>query len=139
MSSVHAFVALGSNLGDRAAMIAFALKELAASPGIRILDATEPIETAPLGGLAQPPYLNAMALLAVALSPEELLRHCQRIERAAGRVMREPWASRELDLDIVRFGEVEMDTPRLRLPHPGLADRDFWQDQIAQLVVVHHG
>lgn len=133
------FVALGSNLGERAAAIADALAGLDAVHGVRVLGATDPIATAPLGGLDQPEYLNAMALLEVTISPADLLQCCQELERQAGRVQRESWASRELDLDIVMFDDVVSDDPVLRLPHPGLLDRPFWQDQLAQLSAVHNG
>ncbi len=139
MSPARAFVALGSNLGDRASAIAGALAGLDATPGVHVLAATEPVATKPLGGLDQPEYLNAMVLLEVTISPAELLRCCQDLEQRAGRMRREPWASRELDLDIVMFGDVIADDPMLRLPHPGLRDRPFWQDQLAQRAAVHHG
>lgn len=133
------FVALGSNLGDRASALAGAVADLDAMPGVHVLEATDPVATAPLGGLDQPEYLNAMVLLEVTISPLQLLRRCQELEHQAGRVRREPWASRELDLDIVMFGDVVSDDPVLRLPHPGLPDRPFWQDQLAQLSAVHDG
>ncbi|HET9065946.1 MAG TPA: 2-amino-4-hydroxy-6-hydroxymethyldihydropteridine diphosphokinase [Gemmatimonadales bacterium] len=133
------FVALGSNLGDRAAALAGALAGLECTPGVRLLAATAPVPTVPLGGRAQPEYLNAMALLEVTISPAELLRRCHELESLAGRVRRERWASRELDLDIVLFGDLVSDDPALSLPHPGLRDRTFWQEQLAELAVVHHG
>jgi len=139
VTSSLVFVALGSNLGDRAATLAEAVTGLDTTPGVRVLEVTDPVMTAPLGGLDQPEYLNAMALLEVTISPTELLRRCQELEAQAGRVRREPWASRELDLDIVTFGELVSDDPALRLPHPGLRDRPFWQEQLARLSAVRHG
>ncbi|MEO8478267.1 MAG: 2-amino-4-hydroxy-6-hydroxymethyldihydropteridine diphosphokinase [Gemmatimonadota bacterium] len=139
MTPALAFVALGSNLGDRAKTISDALAGLGATPGVRVLETTDPVATTPLGGLDQPEYLNAMVLLEVTISPAELLRCCQELERRAGRIRRERWASRELDLDIVMFGDVIADDPMLRLPHPGLHDRPFWQDQLAQLGAVRDG
>lgn len=135
-ASVRAFVALGSNLGDRAAALAAGREGLRALDGTHVLATTEPEETAPLGGLAQPPYLNQMVLLETALSPQALLAACHRIEDAAGRTRREPWCSRTLDLDLVRYGDHLCDTPSLTLPHPGLRDRPFWAREVATLE--HH-
>lgn len=131
---VPAFVALGSNLGDRAGYLAAAREALAALPGTTLVAASRIEETAPLGGRAQPPYLNQMVLLRTTLSPRELLEACQAIERAAGRVRERRWASRTLDLDIVRFGEVTLAEADLVLPHPELPHREFWQRELAELV-----
>jgi len=128
-----AFVALGSNLGDRAAHLAAARDALAALPGTTLVAATAVEETAPLGGLEQPPYLNQMVLLRTTLGPHDLLRHLQAVEAARGRTRRERWASRTLDLDIVRYGELALDDDRLTLPHPGLATRDFWRRELEAL------
>ena len=127
------YVALGGNLGDRAARLADARAALAALPETTLTAASEIEETAPLGGADQPPYLNQMVRLETALEPRELLSACQAIERAAGRVHRERWASRTLDLDIVLFGERRISEPDLVIPHPGLAHRDFWQRELAEL------
>ena len=130
-----AFVALGSNLGDRAGHLGAAREMLAALPDTMLEAASTIEETAPLGGLDQPPYLNQMVRIRTALTPRELLSACQRIERSRGR-KRAPgarWASRTLDLDIVLFGEVEMDEPGLAIPHPRLPEREFWQRELVEL------
>ncbi|HKT59071.1 MAG TPA: 2-amino-4-hydroxy-6-hydroxymethyldihydropteridine diphosphokinase, partial [Gemmatimonadales bacterium] len=67
------------------------------------------------------------------LEPRALLEACQAIERAQGRVRAERWGSRTIDLDIVRFGDRRVTEPDLIIPHPGLADRDFWQREMAEL------
>lgn len=128
-----AFVALGSNLGDRAAHLATALAALDAAEGIRVVRTTTPEETAPLGGLDQPPYLNAMARVRTTLSPTALLGTCHAIERLAGRERPAKWASRTLDLDVVWMEDALCDRPDLTLPHPGLRDRGFWARQLADL------
>jgi 2-amino-4-hydroxy-6-hydroxymethyldihydropteridine diphosphokinase len=133
MSREPAYVALGSNLGDRAAMLALGYRELAALPDTVVRRHTAPVETTPLGGLDQPTYLNQMVLLDTGLDPLTLLRECHRIEALAGRERRELWASRTLDLDLVRYGDTLCDTPALVLPHPGLRDRLFWAHDIATL------
>jgi len=127
------YIALGSNLGDRAAHLAAARAALAALPRTRLVAAGSVEETAPLGGLAQPPYLNQMVLLETRLAPRALLEACLAIERTRGRTRGERWAPRTLDLDIVRFGERAVTEPDLTIPHPGLADRDFWRRELAEL------
>jgi len=92
-------------------------------------------ETAPLGGRPQPPYLNQMVLLETTLAPRALLAELHRIEAANGRERRERWASRTLDLDLVRYGDVRAAEPGLTLPHPGLAERDFWRREMKELSV----
>ncbi|HLS47147.1 MAG TPA: 3-methyl-2-oxobutanoate hydroxymethyltransferase [Gemmatimonadales bacterium] len=131
----RAWIALGSNLGDRAAHLAAARAGLGRLPGTRILGASRIEETAPLGGADQPAYLNQMVLLETALEPMDLLHACQAIERAAGRdrTRGRRWESRTLDLDIVRYGDRRVDEPGLMIPHPALPDRDFWQREIAEL------
>jgi 2-amino-4-hydroxy-6-hydroxymethyldihydropteridine diphosphokinase len=128
-----AYIALGSNLGDRNAHLAHARSALAALPGSRLLAVSGIEETAPLGGPVQAPYLNQMAALETTLEPRALLVALQRIERDAGRMRAERWGPRTLDLDIVRFTEQEVHDPDLTVPHPGLDTRDFWRRQLAEL------
>lgn len=131
----RAYVALGSNLGDRAAHLAAARDALAALPGTRLVAASTVEETAPLGGRAQPPYLNQMVALDTRLTPQELLHACQAIEQARGRrrSRRDRWHSRTLDLDIVLFGDRRVDDDGLTIPHPRLAERGFWQRELAEI------
>jgi 2-amino-4-hydroxy-6-hydroxymethyldihydropteridine diphosphokinase len=128
-----AYVALGSNLGDRAAHLAHARSRLAALPETALLAESSVEETAPLGALEQPPYLNQMVLLETGLAPHALLRHCQAIETAAGRVRGGRWDSRTLDLDIVKYGERRIEAPDLVVPHPELPSRAFWLRELAEL------
>ena len=129
----RAWVALGSNLGDRAGHLRGALAAIARLPGTRLLGASRVEETAPLGGRGQPPYLNQMAVVATTLAPRALLAELHRIEAAHGRERRERWSSRTLDLDLVRYGDLRAAEPDLTLPHPGLADRDFWRREMEEL------
>ncbi len=133
MTDTVAYLALGSNLGDRHEHLARARRELAALPGARLTAVTDPVETAPLGGLSQPHYLNAMARLRWPGTAAELLAACHAIEQAAGRERRTRWAARTLDIDLVRFGSLLCDLPELVVPHPGLRDRTFWAEQLARL------
>ena len=130
-------MALGSNLGDRAAHLAHARARLGALPGTRLVAASRVEETMPLGPVAQPPYLNQMVLLETSLTPAELLTHCLAIEVERGRARRERWGPRTLDLDIVRYGEQAVRQPDLTIPHPELRNRDFWRREIAELEGKH--
>jgi 2-amino-4-hydroxy-6-hydroxymethyldihydropteridine diphosphokinase len=128
-----AFVALGSNLGDRADYLAQARRAMAALPGTRIVAESEVEETAPIGPVGQGPYLNQMVALETGLTPHELLSQLQAIEHAAGRVRTQRWGPRTLDLDIVQFGDRTIRDPDLVVPHPELPHRDFWQRELSQL------
>ena len=132
----RAFVALGSNLGDRAARLSQARAALSLVPASRLAAVGSIEETAPLGGLAQGPFLNQMVVLETALTPAALLHALHDIERSLGRVRSARWSARTIDLDIVRFGDRTLRTPELVLPHPGLGDRDFWQRELAELVLM---
>jgi 2-amino-4-hydroxy-6-hydroxymethyldihydropteridine diphosphokinase len=131
--SVRAWIAVGSNLGDRAAYLSLARTMLAATPGVRTLTAGAVEETAPLGGVDLPAYLNQMLLIDTTIEPRTLLHRCHDVERAAGRQRPSRWSSRTLDLDLVRYGDLLCDLPELNLPHSGLRDRSFWAREIAEL------
>lgn len=128
-----AYLALGSNLGDRAAHLEAARSGIAALPGTRLLAASAVEETLPLAGREQPAYLNQMVLIRTTLAPHDLLHAVQAIEASRGRVRTGHWDSRTLDIDLVRYGNLALDDNELVLPHPGLADRDFWQRELAEL------
>jgi 2-amino-4-hydroxy-6-hydroxymethyldihydropteridine diphosphokinase len=128
-----AYVALGSNLGDRDAHLARARVAIAALPGTTIVGASSIEETAPLGPIAQPDYLNQMLAVETTLAPAALLEQLRRIETAEGRTRDVRWGPRTLDLDIVRFDEQTLNTPSLVVPHPELPNRDFWQRELAEL------
>ena len=128
-----AYIAMGSNLGDRDAHLAQARAALAALPESRLLAVSSIEETAPLGGPPQGVYLNQMAALETTLPPHALLASLHRIEREAGRTRAERWAARTLDLDIVAFARQTVAAPALTVPHPGLASREFWQRELAEL------
>jgi 2-amino-4-hydroxy-6-hydroxymethyldihydropteridine diphosphokinase len=127
------YIALGSNLGDRHAHLQAAREQLARLPDTALLAASSIEETAPLGGMQQPPYLNQMVLLETALEPRALLEALQAIERSEGRERTERWGARTLDLDIVRFGQRHVREPGLIIPHPELANRDFWRRELAEI------
>ena len=127
------YVALGSNLGDREAHLAHARARLAGLPGTRLVAVSRVEETAPLGPVPQGPYLNQMVLLETALAPAELLVDCLAVETERGRVRRERWGPRTLDLDIVRWGDRVVREANVVIPHPELPSRDFWRREMAEL------
>lgn len=128
-----AFIALGSNLGDRAAYLDRARCALSLLEGSRLLAASRVEETAPFGDTAQPPYLNQMIALRTPLEPARLLAELHRVERSLGRVRRTRWGARTIDLDLVCLGDRTSKDPGLLLPHPGLESRTFWQREAAEL------
>jgi len=133
MSEV-AFIALGSNLGDRTAYLEMGRAAIGRLEGTTITARSDIEETEPFGESGQGPYLNQMVAIQTTLTPSELLAALKSIERAAGRIRSDvKWGPRTLDLDIVTFGDRNVNESGLTVPHPGLADRDFWQREIAQI------
>ncbi|MBK5189569.1 MAG: 2-amino-4-hydroxy-6-hydroxymethyldihydropteridine diphosphokinase [Gemmatimonadaceae bacterium] len=128
-----AYIALGSNLGDRYQLLARARESLAALTGSRVVAESSVEETAPVSDVPQGAYLNQMVALETELSPRELLAALQRIENDAGRVRTVHWGPRTLDLDIVRYGDERVNEPDLVIPHPQLVHRDWWQRELAEL------
>ena len=134
VAPVRAYVALGSNLGDRAAHLAAARAAIAELRGTRVVAASDVEETAPLGPVPQGPYLNQMLAIETTLGPHALLVALLEIERARDRTRGAVrWTSRTLDLDVVLYGDARIDTPSLVVPHPELPNRDFWRRELAQL------
>jgi 2-amino-4-hydroxy-6-hydroxymethyldihydropteridine diphosphokinase len=128
-----AYIALGSNVGDRDAYLARGREALATLEGSRLLAVSRIEETAPLGPVPQGPYLNQMVALSTELAPLDLLAALQHIERANGRVRDVRWGARTLDLDIVCLEGTTVNLPGLAVPHPAIASRDFWQRELAEL------
>ena len=128
-----AYVALGSNVGDRAAHLATARAELGRIPGARIVAASAVEETAPIGPVVQGPYFNQMLAIETDLTPRDLLDCLHVIEHNAGRVRGERWGPRTLDLDIVLMEHQRSADPQCRVPHPELSRRDFWLRELAEL------
>ena len=127
------FIALGSNMGDRSKHLSHARERLSCLPQTTLIATSTIDETEPIGPDGQSLYLNQMVLLRTDLSPRELLRHCHNIEDEAGRVRNVRWGPRTLDLDIVRFGDRVSAEDDLKLPHPELENRAFWQREVEEL------
>lgn len=124
-----AVVALGANLGDRAATLVAAVEELRRLPLVDDVRAADPVESVALKpegpDAAAPAYLNSVALVRTRLAPSVLLGFLHAIEERHGRERRERWGDRTLDLDLIAYDDVESDDPVLTLPHPRAADRAF--------------
>lgn len=129
---MRAYVGVGSNVGDRWAHLAQAVRGLRASPRVTVLRGSSVWETAPLGP-PQPAYLNAVLELESGLPAEGLHQLLQLVEQGAGRVRGEKWGPRTLDLDLLLFGAEVIATPDLAVPHPGLRDRRFVLAPLAEL------
>jgi 2-amino-4-hydroxy-6-hydroxymethyldihydropteridine diphosphokinase len=128
-----AYIALGSNVGQREVFLAQARRAIAALAGTRVLGQTDSEETAPIGPVAQRPFLNQMIAIETELSPQDLLVELQRIEADAGRVREARWGPRTLDLDIVLFENQRVEENGLNVPHPELPNRDFWLRELNAL------
>lgn len=132
--AVEAYVALGSNLGDREAQLRAAIAALRADPEILVEAVSTVYETAPVGPPPQGPYLNAVVRLRTPLAPRALLARLLAIEVAAGRVRDgRRWSARSLDLDLLVYGELLLDEPGLCLPHPRLHERAFVLEPLCEL------
>ena len=128
-----AYIALGSNLGQREVFLAEARRAIAGLAHTRVLGQTEAEETAPIGPVAQGPFLNQMVAIETELSPHDLLAALKEIEQAAGRIRTTRWGPRTLDLDIVLFEKQSVREPELTVPHPELSNRSFWLRELAIL------
>jgi 2-amino-4-hydroxy-6-hydroxymethyldihydropteridine diphosphokinase len=128
-----AYVALGSNLGDREGHLARAREALANIPETIVIAESSIEETEPLGEVPQGPYLNQMIALQTTLLPRDLLARLQSIEHAAGRTRDVRWAPRTIDLDIVCFDRQTVSEPDFYVPHRELPNRLFWRRELAEL------
>lgn len=139
-AEVTAYIALGSNLGDRRAHLAAALAALRATRGIEVIAVSPLFETAPVGPPPQGAYLNAAAKLATRLDAPALLARLHEIEAAEGRERRsERDLPRSLDLDLLLHADLKLDAPDLTVPHPRLHQRCFVLEPLRSIAaeVVH--
>jgi 2-amino-4-hydroxy-6-hydroxymethyldihydropteridine diphosphokinase len=123
-ATTSAYLALGSNLGDRLEQLREAVRLLAAEPGIQVVRSSRVYETEPVGP-PQPAYLNAAIEVRTSGTARDLLEACRRVEDALGRVRAERWGPRTLDVDILTFDEQTLDEPDLVIPHPRMHERGF--------------
>jgi 2-amino-4-hydroxy-6-hydroxymethyldihydropteridine diphosphokinase len=139
-------IALGSNLGDSKTTVKTALSLLNQHPQIQVKSCSSWYQTAPIGP-PQPDYINGCAILEVQLKPDSLLEILLAIEGQLGRVRREPWGPRTLDLDVLLFDNLIWETQTLKIPHPRMRERAFvliplaeiapnWVDPVTQKTIL---
>ena len=129
-----AYIALGSNIGDRAANLRSATTRLSQILGIAITKQATPIETPAVGGPADsPPYLNSVVGVETTLQPRDVLNALLQIESDLGRVRRIRWEPRVIDLDLILYGNEIINDPGLTVPHPRLHERRFVLHPLAEI------
>jgi 2-amino-4-hydroxy-6-hydroxymethyldihydropteridine diphosphokinase len=122
----QAYIGLGSNLDDPVGRVQQAFAALAALPESRVIGRSSLYRSAPFGPVEQPDFVNAVALLATSLSAIDLLEQLQKIERQQGRLSGGVrWGPRVIDLDLLLYGDAEIDSATLTVPHPGIVERNF--------------
>jgi len=127
------YLGLGSNLGDREAMLRAAISALAATPGVRVTAISSLYETPPWGPVPQGPYLNACIELDTTLPAREVLDLSLRIERDHGRERAIRWGPRTLDIDVLLYGDAAIDEEGLIVPHPRMTERAFVLVPLAEI------
>ncbi|MGR6036158.1 MAG: 2-amino-4-hydroxy-6-hydroxymethyldihydropteridine diphosphokinase [Candidatus Nitrosoglobus sp.] len=130
---VRAYVGLGSNLHHPRWQICRALVELNTLPQTRCAAHSKSYQSAPMGPADQPDYINAVAALDTELGPYDLLINLQAIEQRHHRIKNRRWGERTLDLDLLLYGDLEITTERLVVPHPGLHERAFVLYPLAEI------
>lgn len=134
---VQAFVGLGSNLGDREGQIRRAIQILASSPGVSDVQVSSLYETAPVGYLEQPPFLNAAVGFRTTLGPIQLLLLLKQIEQRIGRTPTFRWGPREIDLDLLLYGNQRIERRGLSVPHPAMYERAFVLVPLSEIAPEH--
>ena len=124
MSLATAYLALGSNLGQRLDQMRSALRLLEAG-GVRVRAVSHVYQNRAIGMVDADPFLNAVVQMETTLEPELLLDLCLKVETQLGRVRTAGWSPRTIDIDVLIYGEAHVETERLQVPHPRIAERDF--------------
>ena len=128
------FIALGSNLGDRRGNIGKAIEELRDSRMVEVVKVSKLYETDPVGGPPQDKFLDGVAEILTHLTPHELLALLKLTEKKVGRTpSKVKWGPREIDLDILLYGDIVMNEPDLVIPHPQLHLRRFMLEPLAEI------
>jgi deoxyguanosine kinase len=133
MTRQTAYIGIGSNLGNRKEYIDQALKLLAAAEQIELGRVSDYLETAALGKISQPNFLNAVAEVETSLEPEDLHQRLVEVENSLGRERKEKWSARTIDLDLLLFGDQVISTEKLTIPHPQMHLRSFVLKGLCQL------
>lgn len=134
-NGVTAYIALGSNLGDRARAVYSAIQKLFAHPQITVTAMSELIETAPVGGPTwSPPYLNGAVAIETTLGAHALIKEFHVIEEILGRMrFNDRWGPRTVDLDLLLYGDRILSSDDLIVPHPLMHERRFVLEPLAQI------
>jgi 2-amino-4-hydroxy-6-hydroxymethyldihydropteridine diphosphokinase len=128
------YIGLGSNVGNRLQFLQRAVKHLGETIGVEVRDVSTVYETEPVGPAAQAWFLNAVVAVDTSLSPVTLLQQTQAIERALGRETTYHWGPRTIDLDILLYGDTQVNTATLTIPHAELCQRAFVMIPLLELV-----
>ena len=128
-----AYVGLGANVGPREVTLLRAVDLLAEADDVDVLAVSQLRESDPVGMVDQPRFLNGAARIDTSLPPRALLELLLRIEQSLGRVRAERWGPRTVDLDLLVYGDLTVDEPGLRVPHPRLHERRFVLEPLAEL------
>ena len=125
MPLVRAYIALGSNLGDRLEQMQSALKALASDDRLKVLQISPVYENSAIGMGKANDFLNAIVEIETSMRPLALLDYCLEVESQLGRVRTGEWTPRSIDLDMIAYGDEIIEHERLQVPHPRIAERDF--------------
>ncbi len=138
-----AVLSIGSNLGNRFDHLQSAVTKICENPKISAVKVSSVYETKPVGGVEQDDFLNAVVSLETTLSSDELLNFAQALENQAQRVREVRWGPRTLDVDILIYGDEVLNTEKLTLPHPRIAERAFvlipWFELDPEAVIPNFG
>ena len=135
MTTVVAAVALGANLGERAATLDAAVEAIGAIDGVAVVGVSQWYDTAPVGDEDQPRFLNGAMVVETNLGPRALLEALHSVERVFGRdrTVEERWGPRTLDLDVLLYGDEVVDEPELTIPHPRMHERGFVLEPLVEI------
>jgi 2-amino-4-hydroxy-6-hydroxymethyldihydropteridine diphosphokinase/dihydroneopterin aldolase/2-amino-4-hydroxy-6-hydroxymethyldihydropteridine diphosphokinase len=136
---VTAYLALGSNIGDREAYLAKALKMLGETEGVKVTNVSTFLNTKPVGYTDQPDFLNAVVEIETTLEPHTLLGVCNEIEQNLKRKRIIHWGPRTIDVDILLFGDLVLEDETLTIPHPRMTERNFVMQPLSEIApnVIH--
>jgi 2-amino-4-hydroxy-6-hydroxymethyldihydropteridine diphosphokinase len=131
--TIPALLSLGANIGDRETTLRRAAEMIAELDGVESICLSSMYETEPVGYLEQPEFINCGMVVVTRLEPHELLQKLRRIELDLGRVPRAKWHEREIDIDMILYGDLVIDDDTLRVPHPQMQQRRFVLAPLAEI------
>jgi 2-amino-4-hydroxy-6-hydroxymethyldihydropteridine diphosphokinase len=129
----RAYLGLGGNLGDRLGYLRAALRTLRETPGVELVRWSRVVESEPWGIADQPRFLNMVAEIATTIEPHDLAAALREVEDRVGRQRRQRWGPREMDIDILTYDDVSIETDTLTVPHPRIMERAFVLVPLAEI------